>query len=397
MKRLFFLGMLFALACKKDRIASTGIQLTPTSLLTYVGGKDTLLATKTPLNASDNITWSSDDPSVAGVNASGVVTGVGAGVTVIRATTGHTFSSTCTVTVKKWTNYNRRNSGLSSDSTIYAVAIDKGGNIWAGTDGGVFKFDGLNWTNYTTTNSGLGGNKVMSIAVDSLGNKWFGTDVTLSSLDGTTWTNYNLPGVTSIAIDTHGNRWYANWDTQVAEFDGTHWTYHTPYDTANAFWISTVGADPQGNIWLGTEIAGTIWKFDGAAWTTYDITHDGFGGNSVYAATPDAQGDMWFGFAYEGGGVSEFDGAHWITYSAPGDRHDFGIGVKAIAVDGQDNKWFGSDGRGASMFDGSSWTTYDITNSLIGSSYVWAIAVDNHGNKWFGTVNGGGLSVLYAP
>jgi ligand-binding sensor domain-containing protein len=397
MKRLLCLGMLFVLACKKDPIAPTGIQVVPTSLLTFVGGTDSLLASKIPINAAGNIAWSSDDPSVARVNASGVVTGVGAGVTVIRATTGHDISAACTVTVKKWTTYNRANSGLASDSSIYALAVDKQGNIWVGTDGGLFEFNGNDWANYTPANSGLTGYKVVAIAIDSLGNKWLGTDAKLCRFDGTAWTSYNVQGVTSLAVDIHGNLWSANWDTQVAEFDGTNWTYHTPYDSTNTFWISTVGTDHQGNIWLGTEIAATIWKFDGAAWTTYDIYHDQLGGASVYAIASDAQSDMWFGFAYDGGGVSEFDGTNWITYNAPSDRRDFGIGVKAIAVDGAGNKWFGSEGNGASVFDGASWTTYDMNNSALRSNYIWAIAVDKQGNTWFGTYGGGGLSVLYAP
>ena len=50
------------------------------------------------------------------------------------------------------------------------------GNKWFGTDnGGVAKFDDINWTVYTTSNSGLPENDVFSIAIDAEGNKWFGT------------------------------------------------------------------------------------------------------------------------------------------------------------------------------------------------------------------------------
>ncbi len=40
--------------------------------------------------------------------------------------------------------------------------------------GGVSKFDGTNWTTYTTTD-GLAFNFVNAIAIDAQGNKWFGT------------------------------------------------------------------------------------------------------------------------------------------------------------------------------------------------------------------------------
>jgi ligand-binding sensor domain-containing protein len=41
--------------------------------------------------------------------------------------------------------------------------------------GGIAKFDGVNWTVYKTSNSGLPDNDVKSIAIDAQGNKWIGT------------------------------------------------------------------------------------------------------------------------------------------------------------------------------------------------------------------------------
>jgi ligand-binding sensor domain-containing protein len=54
-----------------------------------------------------------------------------------------------------WTVYNTSNSGLP-DNYVYAIAIDGQGNKWIGTlGGGLAKFDGVNWTVYNTSNSGL--------------------------------------------------------------------------------------------------------------------------------------------------------------------------------------------------------------------------------------------------
>ncbi len=41
--------------------------------------------------------------------------------------------------------------------------------------GGLAKFDGVNWTVYNTSNSGLPDNWVYAIAIDGQGNKWIGT------------------------------------------------------------------------------------------------------------------------------------------------------------------------------------------------------------------------------
>jgi len=59
---------------------------------------------------------------------------------------------------------------------VVAIAIDGQGNKWIGTAaGGLAKFDGVNWTVYNTSNSGLPDDWVTAIAIDDSGNKWIGT------------------------------------------------------------------------------------------------------------------------------------------------------------------------------------------------------------------------------
>jgi ligand-binding sensor domain-containing protein len=48
---------------------------------------------------------------------------------------------------------------------------------WNRWGGGLAKFDGVNWTVYNTSNSGLPDNYVYAIAIDGQGNKWIGTGV----------------------------------------------------------------------------------------------------------------------------------------------------------------------------------------------------------------------------
>jgi ligand-binding sensor domain-containing protein len=57
-----------------------------------------------------------------------------------------------------------------------SIAIDAQGNKWIGTlTKGLAKFDGVNWTVYNTSNSGLPYDYVHAIAIDKKGNKWIGT------------------------------------------------------------------------------------------------------------------------------------------------------------------------------------------------------------------------------
>ena len=80
----------------------TKVELNKTSLTLDVGKSETLTATITPSNATDqNVTWSSNNKSVATVDTSGKVTAIKAGTATITATAadGSGEKATCTVTV----------------------------------------------------------------------------------------------------------------------------------------------------------------------------------------------------------------------------------------------------------------------------------------------------------
>lgn len=77
----------------------TGIGVTPSTATVTVEETTTLTASVRPAGATATITWSSNDDSVATVDANGVVTGVSAGTAIITATAGD-YSDTCTVTVQ---------------------------------------------------------------------------------------------------------------------------------------------------------------------------------------------------------------------------------------------------------------------------------------------------------
>ena len=79
----------------------TTITLNPTSATLEVGATQTITATIAPSDALDtNITWTSSDPSIATVDANGVVTAVAAGTVTITATnTNSGVSATCTITI----------------------------------------------------------------------------------------------------------------------------------------------------------------------------------------------------------------------------------------------------------------------------------------------------------
>ena len=75
---------------------------------------------------------------------------------------------------RSWKEYTTSNSGIP-DHAVYSMAVDDQNNLWVGTlNSGLAKFDGTKWTSFDLMNSGQP-YTVSCIAIDKKGNKWLGT------------------------------------------------------------------------------------------------------------------------------------------------------------------------------------------------------------------------------
>jgi uncharacterized protein YjdB len=97
----------------------TGISVTPATITINKGNSSKLAASVIPSNATnDTITWSSDNAGVASVNASGLVTALGAGqANIIVTSKDGSFKDTTIVTVKN---------PVTGVSLITALSVNKG-------------------------------------------------------------------------------------------------------------------------------------------------------------------------------------------------------------------------------------------------------------------------------
>ena len=89
-------------------VSVTGVTLNKTATTIAVGASETLTATVVPGDAyNKNVTWTSSDPAVATVDASGKVTGVAKGTATITVTTENGgYTATCAVEVADIKNGN---------------------------------------------------------------------------------------------------------------------------------------------------------------------------------------------------------------------------------------------------------------------------------------------------
>jgi sugar lactone lactonase YvrE len=289
-----------------------------------------------------------------------------------------------------WTVYNTSNSGLPSN-WVKAIAIDNAGNIWIGTwGGGLAKFDGRSWTVYNKSNSSLPNDYVNAIAIDNEDNKWIGTvpywdgqqwvGGGLAKFDGVDWTVYNtsnsgLPSdfVWAIAIDNAGNKWIGTYYGGLAKFDGVNWTVYNALNSGLPdYYVIAIAIDNAGNKWIGT-LYGGLAKFDGVDWTVYNISNSGLPSNWVRAIAIDNAGNKWIGT--DGGGLAKFDGISWSVYntSNSGLPNDY---VNAIAIDNAGHKWIGTY-KGLTVIQGDEKQTFNL-----------ALLFNRDNNLWLMDING---------
>jgi ligand-binding sensor domain-containing protein len=311
-----------------------------------------------------------------------------------------------------WITYTTKNSGLASND-VRAIGMDSNGIMWFGTANGLSRFDGVNWTTYTTLNK-LAHNTVNTIMYEfgPYGNEiWVGTEggvnVISSKPDAVTiatpytTTNTKYPGmisdkIYSAAVDTSHVRWFGT-DKGLMSFNGTLWKAYTASDTTshrlpdnhvNAIAYETTKNGPE--IWIGTNngISVASTKIDAVSfatpYTTTNTKYPGMISNTILAAAVDTRNVKWFGTDK---GVTSFDGSKFQSYTTLdflSDNH-----VTSIAVDKSNMIYFGTVSGGVSRFDGvSSASPLDTNWSPIASNNIRAVQVGLHGALWFATDQG---------
>ena len=268
--------------------------------------------------------------------------------------------------------HNTDNLNSLSDSQVKFLYDDHKGNLWIGTyRGGLTKLNLLTmrFTVYTTKNSGISSNALLSVTKGPDNNLWIGTDI--GGLDV--------------------------FDPQKGTFKVYKNDYLDP-STISSNTISSVYKDIKGNIWLGTANGGIclikrdIYNFN---YYKYDARGNSLSNNIVNSIYEDNKGRIWIGT--DGGGVNEYDrGSHLFKNFpnkpvGPNNSQNY---VCSITGDGKGNIWLGSWGNGVTIYNPETNSYKNMKHiptdpkSLVGN-YVFYIFKDSQGKMWIGTYGGG--------
>ncbi len=298
----------------------------------------------------------------------------------------------------QFTLFNSSNSGLT-DNFCWFVNQNPSGDVWVGTqNNGAYKLSGTTWSNYTTFNSGIGGNYVTPVAFEGTTTTWFGSNGVgggVSKNVNGVWTTYKtsnsgLPNndVLAIVIDAQNNKWFGT-RGGLAKFDGVNWTVYTssnsglPYNV-----IYSLEKDNAGNIWIGTPFNG-LTKFNGSTWFTYTSFNSGLPDNDVYSLKYNiVTNSLWVGTF---GGVTVLSNLNtWTTYNTGTVGFPLSNYIRGITHSYVTNKtYIATGGGGIGVFSNGSWGKFTTSNSNLPSNMIWSICNSASGDIWASTWGGG--------
>jgi len=283
------------------------------------------------------------------------------------------------------------NDGLAHEA-VQAIHRTPEGNLWVATLGGVSRFDGTNFINFTVAD-GLANNRVIAITSTPDGALWFGTENRgLSRYEPKTFARFSqahgLPGAQagSAAQAPDGTLWFASGGFAETRrglaryvgggFDAFLAGVAFPSNSVNDV---TIGGD--GSVWAGLDGGGLVHYSQGRF--ALLTTQEGLAGNDVRSVKAAPNGDLWIGTDRHG--VSRYDGKTFQSFTTsnglPGEYH------RTVPQGAAGNVWIGTAGAGAVRFDGRQFHRYTMTDGLA-DDIVRAILPTPEGVVWFGTAGG---------
>lgn len=306
-----------------------------------------------------------------------------------------------------------------SQSSVFCIMQDRNGFLWFGTQDGLNKYNGMDFTVYKpdpddpTT---LSQNQIPDICEDKQGNIWVAlTGGGVNRFDPRTGKFFRYPAtpngntsfggifVQAIMCDRYGDIWAGsnNFGLEwLQRRTGQEVVVRFGLNTGlNSNFVNALIEDKEGYIWVGTPNDG-LKRFDRR---NREFVHfrnepgnlDSLGSNNVTCLLEDRQGFIWVGTI---AGLYRLDKekrafrAYLSDPAVPGSIS--GNNINALYEDSQGKLWVGTAISGLNLFDGSSktFTTFRFNSSdvnSISSNLVASIMEDASGVLWVGTAAAG--------
>lgn len=221
-------------------------------------------------------------------------------------------------------------------NTAHAVLQSREGYIWIGTEGGLVRFDGAQFTVFDKKNTPqLGSNLISSLVEDRAGTLWIGTSGGLTRFEHGSFQNF------------------------------------TTHDGLPADSVSSLYQTRNGSLWIATPAGVATYRSN--RFQSIPLPQ-GLSDNSIIAEAPD--GSLWTNSANS---LIKIDPQSLSATTV----QDFNEPILAIAVDAHGTVWVGSHDGLKTISTGAA-----LSNPLNVNSEVTALLCSSSGQLWIGTSNG---------
>ncbi|MDZ7273528.1 MAG: histidine kinase [candidate division KSB1 bacterium] len=253
-----------------------------------------------------------------------------------------------------------------SHSKVNSIFQDRRGFLWVGTNDGLNKFDGYEFTVYRwqpNKTQGLSAQLVRMVMEDSRGRLWIGTEgggLNLLDRDSNTFRHFTPDSSSPIRIsgqdvnaileDRQGNLWLGTSNGldlfdfvqgRVSNFVPAALTHLPPREKV----VNVIYEDRRGNLWVGSQNHG-LWLFDRERRQFTCFANDpnnpaSLGDNDVRSIHEDAQGNLWIGTTF--GGLNLLDRER-LTFRRffPQKDHSESNTIRALLTADENHLWVGN-------------------------------------------------------
>jgi ligand-binding sensor domain-containing protein/signal transduction histidine kinase len=228
-------------------------------------------------------------------------------------------------------------SGLPQN-TVHSILQTRDGFVWLGTDGGLVRFDGIDFVTFDAENTPqFKSDTISDLLEDHSGKLWISTTAGLLSYREGAFTAYTaaqgLPADTVwFSYEDHRQRLWAITPAGPAWFDGKTFTPLPGAQAAAPLRRQSLAEDARGTLWLGGTSG--VFALDTTASTPRLASHL-LSGVPVEAIETDRQGNVWMG---TGEGLERYAGGALVPFPAPAGKHP----VTALQDDRQGGLWVGT-------------------------------------------------------
>ncbi len=301
-----------------------------------------------------------------------------------------------------WITYTSTD-GLPSNNALFIYPTDSSYII--GTERGVVRFDGTNWSDPEFTNF-----SVVDAVAGEQGLYLATSDGLYHTESGGLWRRLGeyLPNITDILVDQEETVWLGVGQRGLAyvEKSTEQFLYLEPDEPiSNQF--QDMAFDKRGHLWAVSPgvAGGGISRFDGSTWLTFSKTNGKLNSNNYQAIAVDSSNRVWA--ASWGAGVAIFDQSGdeiTISFLDEADGHLSGISGSSsyivttdVMVDKSGNVWIlnaqAANQNVLAMVTPDNQWQYFSTVEGIRSLFVQTLEIDTYGRKWVGTQDRG-ISVV---